>query len=76
MKLCSRWVLFSKEDTPRLYPTYPHSMDPVFEVDLGDPELDKFPLLANTKPMECVLESGEKRCIWTLTLISVILLFS
>ncbi len=41
-----------------LYPSYDHSMDPLFDVDLGKPDLDKHPLLALTYPMECILRPG------------------
>ncbi|XP_074649165.1 bifunctional arginine demethylase and lysyl-hydroxylase JMJD6-like [Tubulanus polymorphus] len=54
-----RWVFFSKDDLPYLYPDYTHSMDPVFSVDLSEPDFDKYPLLRLTKPMECILQEGD-----------------
>lgn len=54
-----RWTIFRKADTPFLYPYYPHSMDPVFEVDLTRPDLNTHPLLSLTCPRECILQPGE-----------------
>ncbi|XP_013784759.1 uncharacterized protein LOC106468862 isoform X1 [Limulus polyphemus] len=53
-----RWTFFQEEDTAKLYPRYFHSLDPVFDVDLSDPRLDKFPLLSLAQPMECILQPG------------------
>ena len=55
-----RWLFFSKDDTPLLYPQFPYSMDPVFDVNLGDPDFDKHPLLMLTNPVECILEPGKE----------------
>ena len=54
-----RWVFFRKEETHLLYPTYVHGLDPVFQVDLKNPDLKAHPLLALAQPIECVLEAGE-----------------
>ena len=51
-------MLYRKEDIASLYPRYEHSMDPVFEVDLKSPDLNKHPLLAQTEPSECILQGG------------------
>ena len=63
MCVCTcRWVFFSTDDLPYLYPIYHHSTDAVFEVDLSDKEeaiLSRYPLLALTSPHECVLGAGE-----------------
>ncbi|BFZ03456.1 hypothetical protein BsWGS_06495 [Bradybaena similaris] len=54
-----RWTFFEAEDTALLYPQYFHSMDPVFSVDLSSPDVEQWPLLALTKPRQCVLQPGE-----------------
>jgi hypothetical protein len=54
-----RWVFFPPEDTPLLYPTYTHSTDAVFEVNLSQPNFERHPLLSLTHPTECVLSPGE-----------------
>ncbi|CAG5135387.1 unnamed protein product [Candidula unifasciata] len=54
-----RWTFFEADDTPLLYPQYFHSMDPVFSVDLSSPDAEQWPLLALTKPRQCVLQPGE-----------------
>jgi len=54
-----RWTFFPPDDLPLLYPTYPHSMDPVFKVNLQNPDLESFPLLSLTHPSQCVLKPGE-----------------
>ena len=66
-----RWVFFTPDDLPLLYPDYiwSETMDPVFEVDLRTPSMSKdeckekhmknFPLFQFAQPFECVLEPGE-----------------
>ena len=56
----SRWLLFDPKDVPLLYPSYAHpwTNDPVFEVDLANPDLQTYPLLSETQPIECILEAG------------------
>ncbi|CAL1530701.1 unnamed protein product [Lymnaea stagnalis] len=54
-----RWTFFDGDDLPLLYPQYFHSMDPVFSVDLDKADMEKFPLLALTKPRQCILNPGE-----------------
>ena len=54
-----RWVFFPPEDTPLLYPTYTHSTDAVFEVNLSQPDFEHHPLLSLTHPTECILSPGE-----------------
>ena len=43
---------------PYLYPEYDDSLDPVFDVDLSKPDIDKYPLLQLTTPVECILQPG------------------
>ncbi|CAH1241419.1 KDM8 [Branchiostoma lanceolatum] len=54
-----RWLFFQKEDLPLLYPCYNHSTDPTFDVDVFNPDLQKYPLLSQTHPRECILQPGE-----------------
>lgn len=54
-----RWTFFPPSDLSLLYPTYTHSMDPVFSVNLTKPDLHTYPLLAFTHPSQCVLQPGE-----------------
>ncbi|XP_056017847.1 bifunctional arginine demethylase and lysyl-hydroxylase JMJD6-B-like isoform X2 [Ostrea edulis] len=54
-----RWVFFPRSDLPHLYPQYPNNMDPVFEADIANPDLERQPLLHLTCPSECVLSEGE-----------------
>ena len=54
-----RWTLFSPADKNFLYPDYDDSLDPVFQVDLRNPDLSAFPLLSLTHPQQCVLEPGD-----------------
>ena len=54
-----RWLFFNKDDTALLYPQFPHSLDPVFDVTLSDPDLSRHPLLSLTTPRECVIEAGK-----------------
>ncbi|XP_045214857.2 bifunctional arginine demethylase and lysyl-hydroxylase JMJD6-like [Mercenaria mercenaria] len=56
-----RWVFFDKDDVAMLYPMFSHpwSTDPVFQVDLQNPDLKQHPLLSLTQPIECVLQPGE-----------------
>lgn len=54
-----RWVFFPQSDLPYLYPQYPNSMDPVFEADIRNPNLENQPLLHLTHPSECILNEGE-----------------
>ncbi|XP_005105774.1 uncharacterized protein LOC101859122 isoform X2 [Aplysia californica] len=54
-----RWTFFPPSDTALLYPRYIHSMDPVFSVNLQEPDLQSHPLLALTHPSQCVLKPGE-----------------
>ncbi|GFN91894.1 bifunctional arginine demethylase and lysyl-hydroxylase jmjd6-b [Plakobranchus ocellatus] len=54
-----RWTFFDPEDMPLLYPKYVQSLDPVFDVNIGKPDLKSFPLLALTKPKQCVLRAGD-----------------
>ncbi|KAK3090370.1 hypothetical protein FSP39_011282 [Pinctada imbricata] len=54
-----RWTFFPPNDVALLYPSYESSMDPVFDVDLGNPDLELHPLLSVTHPIQCVLEEGE-----------------
>ncbi|KAH9513137.1 hypothetical protein Btru_035960 [Bulinus truncatus] len=54
-----RWTFYDTEDVPLLYPVYFHSTDPVFCVNLSEPDLEKFPLLSLTKPRQCTLNPGE-----------------
>lgn len=54
-----RWIFFPKSDVPYLYPEYDHSLDPVFDVDLSKPDMDKYQLLQLTTPVECILQPGE-----------------
>lgn len=58
-ELHTRWLLFPREDLANLYPRYHDSLDPVFDVDLANPDLDQHPLLTLTQPMECLLEPGK-----------------
>jgi hypothetical protein len=43
---------------PYLYPEFEHSLDPVFDVELSKPDMDKYPLLQLTTPVECFLQPG------------------
>lgn len=54
-----RWTFFPPEDLPLLYPTYVHSTDAVFEVNLTQPDLQQYPLLSLTHPRVCSLSPGE-----------------
>ncbi|XP_013077104.2 uncharacterized protein LOC106063319 isoform X1 [Biomphalaria glabrata] len=54
-----RWTFFDADDAPLLYPVYFHSMDPVFSVDLSQPDVETFPLFSLTKPRQCILNPGE-----------------
>jgi len=54
-----RWTFFPPSDTPLLYPTYTHSMDPVFHVNLLERDVSSYPLLSLTHPRQCVLQPGE-----------------
>lgn len=54
-----RWVFFPQSDLPYLYPQYPNSLDPVFEADIRNPNLENQPLLHLTHPSECILNEGE-----------------
>ncbi|XP_066299717.1 bifunctional arginine demethylase and lysyl-hydroxylase PSR-like [Branchiostoma lanceolatum] len=54
-----RWLFFQKEDLPLLYPCYNHSTDPTFDVDVFNPDVQKYPLLSQTHPRECILQPGE-----------------
>lgn len=54
-----RWVFFPQSDLPYLYPQYQNSMDPVFEADIRNPNLENQPLLHLTHPSECILSEGE-----------------
>ena len=54
-----RWLFFPPQDLACLYPTYAHSTDAVFEVDLGEPDLSRHPLLSLTSPYECLLRQGD-----------------
>ena len=53
-------MLFPPKDVPLLYPSYAHpwTSDPVFEVDLANPDFHNYPLLSETLPVECILEAG------------------
>ena len=53
-----RWVFFQEEDMPCLYPVYAHSLDPIFEVKVTEPDLEAYPLLSLVHPMECILNAG------------------
>lgn len=52
-------MFFPPKDLPLLYPTYPHSTDAVFEVNLSQPDLIHHPALSLTHPTECILSPGE-----------------
>ncbi|XP_052263433.1 lysine-specific demethylase 8-like isoform X2 [Dreissena polymorpha] len=56
-----RWTFFPKSDTSLLYPVFstPWGCDPNFSIDLSSPDMKQFPLLAQTSPIQCVLEPGE-----------------
>ncbi|XP_078662513.1 lysine-specific demethylase 8-like [Branchiostoma floridae x Branchiostoma belcheri] len=54
-----RWLFFQKEDLPLLYPSYNHSTDPTFDLDVFNPDVQKYPLLSQTHPRECILQPGE-----------------
>ncbi|XP_078581463.1 uncharacterized protein LOC144864916 [Branchiostoma floridae x Branchiostoma japonicum] len=54
-----RWLFFQKDDLPLLYPRYNHSTDPSFDVSVFNPDLQKYPLLSQTHPRECILQPGE-----------------
>ncbi|RUS72799.1 hypothetical protein EGW08_019436 [Elysia chlorotica] len=54
-----RWTFFDASDLASLYPQYVHSLDPVFSVNIVQPDLKSFPLLALTKPKQCVIKAGD-----------------
>lgn len=58
LTLVCRWVFFPQSDLPYLYPQCPNSMDPVFEADIRNPNLENQPLLHLTHPSECILSEG------------------
>lgn len=54
-----RWTFFEASDFALLYPKYVHSLDPVFHVNIANPDLKSHPLLALTQPKQCVLKPGD-----------------
>lgn len=52
-------MFFCPEDMPYLYPRYPHSLDPCFDVNLSSPDFSKHPLLSLARPRECILRPGK-----------------
>ena len=54
-----RWSFFLPDDVPLLYPTYDHSLDPIFEVQVCNPNYAMYPLFALATVQECVLEPGD-----------------
>ncbi|GFR87860.1 lysine-specific demethylase 8 [Elysia marginata] len=54
-----RWTFFEADHLALLYPKYVQSLDPVFSVNIAKPDLKSFPLLALTKPKQCILQPGE-----------------
>lgn len=55
----SRWTFFPPDDLPLLYPVYHDSTDAVFEVNLSEPDLCRYPLLSLTHPLTVTLSPGE-----------------
>lgn len=54
-----RWTVFQPDDTPCLYPKYHSSLDPVFEVDVQNMNLESHPLLSATHPQTFDLLPGD-----------------
>ncbi|XP_041363536.1 bifunctional arginine demethylase and lysyl-hydroxylase JMJD6-like isoform X2 [Gigantopelta aegis] len=54
-----KWILYPAEEQCLLYPQLLQSMDPTFEVDVTKPDLDRFPLLSLTHPVQCILQPGD-----------------
>jgi ribosomal protein L16 Arg81 hydroxylase len=54
------WTLFSRASVPFLYPTYcPSALDPSFQVDITNPDMEKFPLFSKAERWHCSLEAGD-----------------
>uniref|UniRef100_A0A1Z5KWR7 JmjC domain-containing protein 5 n=1 Tax=Ornithodoros moubata TaxID=6938 RepID=A0A1Z5KWR7_ORNMO len=51
--------LYSKEQTQYLFPHESHLLDNTSQVDVENPDLDKFPSFSQAKYTECVLSPGE-----------------
>ena len=54
-----RWTFFDADALAPLYPNYRHATDPSFDVDLGDPDFEAFPLLETAQARTCELRPGE-----------------
>ena len=50
-----QWTFFDEEDTHLLYPSYTHSFDASFQVDLASPDFTQHPLLRLARPRRCTL---------------------
>jgi hypothetical protein len=54
------WTLFSRESVPFLYPIHcPSGLDPIFQVDIANPDMNEFPLYSKAEGWTCTLEAGD-----------------